>query len=183
MLALTLHGVALYFLRFPASPAVAGREMSLEVVLSAPQAPPAAGFRGVRRGVPVIGTVAPTPRRTEPPPPPGEPGGVSNFAPVPLQEPPPAVNAAQLLESARRVIREEAKSAGRGAAMGNAHPADSAETSLAKALRAPSAGEKHMDGGLVKITTVFGTVYCLKAPPDYLRDGPAEAISVPATCP
>ena len=91
----------------------------------------------------------------------------------------------QLLESARGIIREEAKiNTERGSAKGSGNAADNTvEAKLARALRAPISGEKRLDGGLVKITTVLGTSYCLKAPPDRMRDGPVEQISIPTTCP
>lgn len=180
LLALALHSAALYFLRFPVSSAIAGRKAVLEVVLLTAPAPPSAIFRDARRGEAISGIVAPTPRRTELPPFPGEDG---KPAPASLREFQPVVSAAQLLESARRIIREEVKNTGRDEIKGNEHPADTVEARLAKTLRAPSAGEKRLDGGLVKITTTFGTTYCLKAPPDHLRDGPAEPVSVPTTCP
>lgn len=67
--------------------------------------------------------------------------------------------------------------------MGNQHPVDTVEAKLAKALSAPSAGERRLNDGLVKITTDLGTTYCLKAPQDHLRDGLMEQISIPMTCP
>jgi hypothetical protein len=179
-LALLLHAVALYFLRFPVSPAIAGRKAALEVVLLVEEAPSTAGFRDVRRGGAIAGTVASAPHRAGSPTLPGE---VDAPAPPPSRDSQSAISAAQLLESARWIIREEVKNAGRGAIKGDEHPVDTVEAKLAKALRAPSAGEKHLDGGLVKITTIYGVTYCLKATPDPLRDGPVEPISIPTTCP
>jgi hypothetical protein len=182
MLALVLHGITLFFLRFPASPAVAGRKAALEVVLLTAEAPPSADFRDARRDASIAGMVMPTQRRTETPPLSGD---YAQPVTSPVRESQPAISAAQLLESARRIIREEAKNnPERGAAKGSGNAVDNTvEAKLARALRAPIAGEKRLDGSLVKITTVLGTTYCLKAPPDRLRDGPVEQISIPTTCP
>lgn len=178
-LALLLHAMALYFLRLPASPSVAGRKAALEVVLLAAEAPPSADFREVRRGASITGMLAP-PRRAEPPTVSGE---ADTPAPPP-QEPQVATNATQLRESARRIIREEAKNTDWGTTKESGNPVDdTVEAKLARALRAPSAGEKRLDRGVVKITTVFGTTYCLETPPDRMNDGPVAPISVPTTCP
>ncbi|MDD5330318.1 MAG: hypothetical protein PHX38_09955 [Sulfuricella sp.] len=178
VLALVLHGVALHSLRFPVSPA--GRKAALEVVLSAAQPPSIADLQDLRRGAAITGTVASSLRRAE-----RQPVSAGDEPPpsTPLRESQPAIGAARLLESARRIVREEAKIIERGTVGVNEHPPDTVEGKLAKALRPPSAGEKRLDGGWVKITTAFGTGYCLKAPPDNLREGPSEPISIPMTCP
>lgn len=180
LLALVLHAIALNFLRFPAIPAAAGRKATLEIVLPAAQTL-SSDIRGTRQGAPITGMVAPAPRRTESPPLSDE---SEQPAPAPLRESQPAPSAAQLLESARLIIREEAKNPEPGATRRSGNPADNTvEAKLAKVLRTPGAGEKWLDGGIVKITTIFGTTYCLKTPPDRLRDGPVEAVSIPMNCP
>ncbi|MHB1592042.1 MAG: hypothetical protein ACYCTW_11000 [Sulfuricella sp.] len=183
-LALVLHGMAMYFLRFPSSPAVDGRKAVLEVVLRAAEAPSSADFPDVRQAASNTPLRIPErvrrTRSAEPPPPSDE---SVQAVPSPVREVQPAISISQLLESARRIIRDEAKNTERGAVMGNEHTADTVEARLAKALRTPSVGEKRLDNGLVKITTVFGTTYCLKAPPDSLRGGLVDPISIPTTCP
>jgi hypothetical protein len=182
VLALALHGMALYGLHFSASSVPAGRQRVLKVVLLSAPAPSSANFDDARRGASISGTVAPSPRRAVPL---QLPGMDEQPAPTPLQESQPMISAAQLLESARRIIREEAKSKpGQGVAKGSEYLVDdTVEAKMAKALRAPIAGEKWLGDGLVKITTTLGTSYCLKAPPDLLRGGPVDPISVPMTCP
>ena len=180
-LALALHVTALSCLRAPMSPALAERKTALEVLLLPAPAPSSTDFQDGWREAALNKTAVIEPRRavltlpkeSEPP------------APVPTQESRPALGAAQLLESARRIIREETKNHPQpGTPKENEALVDNTvEARLAKALRAPRAGEKRLGDGLVKITTIFGTSYCLEVPPDRLRVGPVEPISVPMTCP
>lgn len=83
-------------------------------------------------------------------------------------------------ETARTIVREEAR---RDPASPRETPADTPEARLAKAWAAPRASEKRLAGGIVKITTVFGTTYCLKPPPEGPREGPGESYSITVTCP
>lgn len=181
VLALALHGMAMYFLRYSPSSLVNERKAALEVVLRGVDELPSDGFPDTRQAVSIIGARVPAPRSAEPQPPADE--GVQAM-PSPVRESQPTISAAQLQESARRIIRAEVKNAERGGLAGNEHPPDAVEARLAKALRAPSVGEKHLDNyGLVKITTVSGSSYCLKAPPDGPRGGLVDPISIPTTCP
>ncbi len=54
---------------------------------------------------------------------------------------------------------------------------------LDRALRKRPAGEERLGGGILRITTESGRVYCLKPPSDLVRDGPVEPLAVPTNCP
>lgn len=54
---------------------------------------------------------------------------------------------------------------------------------LDRALRNAEAGEERLAGGLIRITTKSGRIYCLKPPPDMARDGPVAMQSTPTNCP
>lgn len=54
---------------------------------------------------------------------------------------------------------------------------------LDRALRQEAAGERRLAGGIVRVVTAWGSVYCLKPPPEFARGGPLEPLAVPTTCP
>lgn len=54
---------------------------------------------------------------------------------------------------------------------------------LDRALRQEAAGERRLAGGIVRVVTAWGSVYCLKPPPEFTRGGPLEPLAVPTTCP
>lgn len=78
------------------------------------------------------------------------------------------------------VIGSSTASAGRGAL---AAPDQAALPELERNLRKCSVGEERLGGGILRITTESGRVYCLKPPADFVRDGPVEALAVPTNCP
>lgn len=123
------------------------------------------------------------------------------FVPAAVQ-PPVAVPAAEaarppvttdLLEGARRMARDIGRetvrdgvsgsstaSAGRGAPV---LVERAALPELDRALHKRSAGEERLGGGILRITTESGRVYCLKPSSDLVRDGPVEPLAVPTNCP
>lgn len=136
--------------------------------------------RGAQAAVPAPPMAMPVPS-APPAPPASAPVAESSRAPV----------SADLLDSARRMARDIGREAARdsalggvGGAGGRAVTADRAVLpELDRTLRKRPAGEERLGGGILRITTESGRVYCLKPPPDFARDGPGEALAVPTNCP
>ncbi len=181
--ALALHGLALSVLRPPLrgnfSAAHAPLEVHLlpaaaqqaEVHFSAP-IPTLSHTRESRPGVLALSRTGGSP-------------AVSAVAPessAPHQDnqaeaPPPAI---RYREAARAIIREEARRPAEGPAP---PPVETPEARLARAWSGPPPSEKHLDGGILKITTRWGTTYCIKPPDHAHRDGPGEHYAIAVTCP
>lgn len=112
---------------------------------------------------------------------------------APAVEPARATAGADLLEGARRMARDigreavrEGMASGSMAAAGRAAPTAvdrPALPELERALRKRPLGEERLGGGIQRITTESGRVYCLKVPSDFARDGPGVALAVPTNCP
>lgn len=142
---------------------------------SRPPPPPRRATVTVRRA-PEVGR-APRPEVDETPP----------VAAVPIQVITPVsrprLDLDRLTGSAREVVREEALR-GEVPAAGEAHSADRPILpALDRALRRESPGVRRLAGGLIRVVSESGTVYCLQEPPSYARGGPAELPAVPTTCP
>lgn len=98
---------------------------------------------------------------------------------------PPPTSAEVLLDSARRVARDE----GRHLPPPKIDPGKfddrPALPELARALArgklAP--GVTQFADGLLKVVTLSGSVYCLRPLPSLVRGGPVEPTIVPSTCP
>lgn len=178
--ALAVHGLALYVVRAPNHPSFAARRTLLEVALlpavpsgasdSRPAAPSVSPAKAARQ----VGA-QPMPANVEaelaaPPAP------LSLPAATPLEAPP---GAARYREAARAIIREEA----RRAAPPPAVPLDTPEARLARAWNGPPPSEKRLDGGILKITTRWGTTYCLKAHDESNPGGVGERYAIGVTCP
>lgn len=210
LLAVFLHGVVVLGLRLPdaagkreppplrlswrepASLASAPLPVQPAVESSRPLPEPARipDFRGQRAAprveavrvprVPVPAVSAPTVLPSLPPP---APAVESSRLPV----------SADLLDSARRMARDigregvrDGAAGGMIAAAGRGVPSvvdRAALPELDRALRKRSAGEERLGGGILRITTESGRVYCLKPPSDLVRDGPVEPLAVPTNCP
>lgn len=54
---------------------------------------------------------------------------------------------------------------------------------LDRALKREPPGERYLGNGLTRVVTPSGRDYCLQAPPDFARGGPAVLLSVPTNCP
>jgi len=102
---------------------------------------------------------------------------------APSTSAPQKVSIATLLESARKLAREE-----RGAP-----PPPSKETTtiferpvlpqLARALRREVPGETRLANGMIKVVTTTGAIYCLQPLPKFAQGGPIEPMIVPTNCP
>lgn len=112
---------------------------------------------------------------------------------VPAVESARAPVSADLLEGARRMARDIGREAARDGVVGGNPAAAGRGVSAAvdrailpeldRALRKRSVGEERLGGGILRITTESGRVYCLKPPSDLVRDGPVEPLAVPTNCP
>lgn len=91
-------------------------------------------------------------------------------------------DAVELIESAREIVhkmvRESAHREG-----SRVQDERSFQPELDRALKKTGAGEVRMAGGLIRVTTPSGRVYCMQAPPDFARGGLADVTSVPTNCP
>ncbi|MDD5365691.1 MAG: hypothetical protein PHR30_10150 [Gallionellaceae bacterium] len=106
-------------------------------------------------------------------------------ADISFTAPPPRrrnLSTAEILELAREIARQspsEAMPPDRSVL-----PEDRAILpGLDRALRRKTPGERRYADGMIKMVTPSGQVYCLKPPPEFARDGPAEALAVPTNCP
>lgn len=112
-------------------------------------------------------------------------------APVVESARPPV--SADLFDSARRMARDigresmrDGVAGGTTVGAGRGAPAAverAALPELDRALRKRSASEERLGGGILRITTESGRVYCLKPPSDAVRDGPVEPLAVATNCP
>ncbi len=102
---------------------------------------------------------------------------------APPPSPQPRLDIAALLLSARAIAREE--QARESPPFGGiARPQDRPVLpALDRALKREPPGEHYLGGGLTRVVTTSGRVYCLQAPPDFARGGPVEALAVPTNCP
>jgi len=184
--ALALHLLALSRIRLPVQP-LAGIPSMLSVRLpSRTVADPATtgAMRAIGSGPP-----APAPRSR----PPGSPAAsvtteqtVGTATPNVATGSPPATSpaAAQLIESARRLVRQYTREAVPGEKPLVSPLADRpAMPALERALRTRAAGDTVLANGTIRVRTAAGTTYCLQPPPDILRNGPFEPMAVPSTCP
>lgn len=120
---------------------------------------------------------------------PGKAAGVSvtqTIAPQPKTEftVPAPLNPADLRATARSLAREMAREQGADAAVQQDDPANRPILpQLDQALRKPHPGVQRYEGGLVKIITAGGRIYCMQEQPNFARGGPADALSVPTNCP
>lgn len=177
--------------RAPASPASTSLPVPPSVVSSRPLPEPARApdSRG-QRAAPSVESVR-VPRVTVP--------AASAPTVLPSSPPPaPAVEptrppvSADLLDSARRVARDIGRESARDGVTGSPAVAGRGAPvavdravlpELDRALHKRSAGEERLGGGILRITTESGRVYCLKPPADFVRDGPVDALAVPTNCP
>lgn len=158
-----------------------------------PEAPSAVGRGPASRSL--RGAPSAEPMRVPPTAMPLASAPVAPPAPVPAAsavEPSRAPVSADLLDSSRRMARDIGREAAGGSVVGGAAAAGrvapaaierAALPELERALRRRPAGEERLDGGILRITTEAGRVYCLKPPPDFARDGPGQALAVPTNCP
>ncbi|NTV97447.1 MAG: hypothetical protein HGA75_18890, partial [Thiobacillus sp.] len=101
---------------------------------------------------------------------------------VPQPGPTPKLEIAALLSAARAIARESMPPSlpDRESTL----PADRPILpELARALRRETAGERHLDQGLIRVVNADGRSYCLQAPPGFARGGPTDALAVPSLCP
>ncbi|WP_139379585.1 hypothetical protein [Zoogloea sp. LCSB751] len=172
----------------PPSPAVVPlRQQPSE---SSPEPVSTSGSRNLRGAVAIAPARVPRVAIPEPP----APAAVTPPNPsAPAVEPVRAPAGADLLEGARRMARDIGREAAReGGVSGSAVAVVRATPSavdravlpeLDRALRKRPAGEERLGGGILRITTESGRVYCLKPPSDLVRDGPVEPLAVPTNCP
>lgn len=139
--------------------------------------------RGAQAAVPAPPMAMPVPSAPLAPPTSAPAASVTESSRAPVS--------ADLLDSARRMARDIGREAARDGAEGGLRGAGGRTAAadravlpeLDRALRKRPAGEERLGGGILRITTEAGRVYCLKPPPDFARDGPAEALAVPTNCP
>ena len=117
------------------------------------------------------------------------PGSPAPVAGVPAADAPgdgaPAVpSGIELMESARRIAREAARSGpGRGEVVQGTVLERPALAPLARALTRRAASEQRLQDGTIRGMDAWGREYCLRPPPDFARGGPVEPMAVPTTCP
>jgi len=115
--------------------------------------------------------------------------GVSPAADAPIAIPP--ASSTGLIESARTLAHEVGRAGDRPGMFPRRNTKDGAVPleekavlpKLAAAMNKASAREERLQGGLVRITTGDGKVYCLRMPPDFAAGGPIVPLAVPTTCP
>ncbi len=89
-----------------------------------------------------------------------------------------------LMASARLVAREMARDRGDRSVTQADNPVDRPFLpKLARALDKPRSSVQRYEGGLIKIITTGGRIYCVQEPPDFARGGPLDPLSVPTNCP
>ncbi|MBS0348801.1 MAG: hypothetical protein JSR69_20325 [Proteobacteria bacterium] len=172
------------------SPAVVAQPVRPPASQSAPErVPPSRSPRSARETAPVRVPPMIMPVPAVPLAPPASAPATS------VADPPRVPVGVDLLDSARRMARDigreaamESRVGSRGPAAGRAAPAPAAIEraalpELERALRKRPAGEERLGGGILRITTESGRVYCLKPPLDVVRDGPVEPLAVPTNCP
>jgi len=179
-----LHAILLVALR--PSPVKQGALVpDLEIRLVAPAErkstaptylPPKQKVFAARRASPAQASRAGTPLHASPT---DSAGSNDILSPPPL----PEVSLGTLLDSARRIVRDDAQR----------HPAPRQESAidndrpvlpqLARALQRESPGETRFASGMIKVVTASGSVYCLRPMPWFARGGPVEPTSIPTNCP
>lgn len=99
------------------------------------------------------------------------------------------LDTAQLLEYASKIAREVGRQEEKEAAKSkpkNALPYESdISRIIAKAFPSSPPSEtsvKEFADGMLRISTPYGTTYCLQKTPESAKGGPAEPISVPLVC-
>lgn len=99
--------------------------------------------------------------------------------------PPPAkqVSSDQLLETARKIAREEAKKIPPSLHERTGSDDSPVLPELDRVLTQKSQREISFADGTTRVVTRFGTTYCLKPPPDFARSGIGAQLSVPLLCP
>lgn len=184
LLAIVLHGLLLFGLRLPPSPASAVLpRLELRLAPTAEKTAP----------VPPD----PTPRLRPAPPPTGNGAGRGSASPS-RESPAPAPTAAptaapaeasrpagrDLAASAVAFVHDESRRRG-GDPMAQPSTLQRGTPSpFERAAARPVAGEQVLREGVVKITLPNGHSYCLQRPPEVAnRDGPVPVLSIPMTCP
>ena len=93
----------------------------------------------------------------------------------------PKISLGALLDSARRIIRDDERRHPPPAKMiDNDRPV---LPQLARALQREPPGETRFASGMIKVVTASGSVYCLRPMPEFARGGPVEPTSIPTNCP
>ncbi len=180
LLALMAHGALLFAVRLPSPSMSGGRMHTLEVELFERPVPVPRAAMEMR-----VGTLAsvPTRRAQRSTQPAATTKQLVEKATVSGAVEEPSVALGNLLQVVRWIARDEAHRSERVRQSLDGPAIDTPEAKLARALRPPLPGEKHLNGDLLKITTATGASYCLKAPPNAVRGGLVEPLAVPTTCP
>lgn len=189
--ALAAHALLLQFVHLPAARMQAKHAPLLEVVLRPPVAdaavdavppvPAQAARSAVARSSRTASSAVlsrpaqpdETVKRSEPATAPPE---TSARSPESLTLP----DSNRLRSAARQIIRDAARQVPDVPAQ--LLPA-TPEARLARAWNAVIPSEKLLEGGILKITTRWGTTYCLNPPADSFRGGPGEHYAIAVTCP
>lgn len=93
---------------------------------------------------------------------------------------PPVFNSQQFMESAKSIVRNEARKTEQRIAAEEKKKANTPIGSLAQYLRQPH-DEIRLANGMLKIVTELGEV-CFQPPPTFARDMP-NLYGIPMTCP
>lgn len=115
----------------------------------------------------------------------GEPGATT-ISPQPKTEftAPTRLNPLDLSATARSLAREMAREEGPVAPAQPDNPTDRPILPLLdQALRKQRPGVQRFEGGLIKIISASGRVYCVQEQPNFARGGPVDPLSVPTNCP
>ena len=112
--------------------------------------------------------------------------GATTNSPQPRTEStaPARLNPLDLSATTRSLAREMAREEGPVAPAQPDNPGDRPILPLLdQALGKQRPGVQHYEGGLIKIISASGRVYCLQEQPNFARGGPVDPLSGPTNCP
>jgi len=112
--------------------------------------------------------------------------GATTNSPQPRTEStaPARLNPLDLSATARSLAREMAREEGPVAPAQPDNPSDRPILPLLdQALGKQRPGVQRYEGGLIKIISASGRVYCMQEQPNFSRGGPVDPLSVPTNCP
>ena len=95
----------------------------------------------------------------------------------------PSIPIEALLESARRIAREDVYKHPPLHPESTRHQDQPILPQLARALRREPPGETRLSNGMIKVITITGAIYCLQPLPKFAQGGPVEPMIVPTNCP
>lgn len=203
LLAISIHAIALYFLKVPSTPVPQQPSSALEVYLSAPTSPhpqrvteePAPISPHEKAVLPkpevstpsfTMGTTVNVPHPEPITPTIAEVANPSSPSPPRPAAKPPRLSIQSMLDAASRISKEDSQYQPQPKSDSPALADRPVLPKLAAVLAdkgKPTPGTTQYADGMVKVVTAYGTVYCTQATPNLAKTGPLDPENIPMTCP